>query len=72
MKIDLGEKVTKVLGYTTCLMALVIFFVLTYLGLFTNILIKIGDIMICLASAIIFFISAKIKGKQDSQKGEKN
>ena len=72
MKKELGEKVTKVLGYTTCLIALACFFILTYIGLFTNILVKIGDIMICLSSAVIFFLSAKIKGKQDSQKGEKN
>lgn len=65
MKTVLGDKVVKILGYTSCIIALVCFFSLTYLGLFTNLNIKIEDIIICLICAIIFFISAKIKGKQD-------
>lgn len=66
MKKDLGDKVANFIGYTSCIIALLCFFALTYLGLFANFAVKIEDIFICLVSAIIFFISAKIKRKQDS------
>ena len=64
MKTDLGNTVTKVLGYISSAISLVCFFVLTYLGIFMKLNIKIEDIIICLVCALIFFISAKIRGKQ--------
>lgn len=64
MKTVLGDKITKIIGYNICIISLICFFVLTYLGLFKNFNISIKDIIICLTCAIIFFISASIKGKK--------
>ena len=64
MKTDLGNTVTKVLGYISSAISLVCVFGLTCLGIFMKLNIKIEDIIICLVCALIFFISAKIRGKQ--------
>ena len=71
MRKNLGERVTKIIGYGTSIISLIAFFVLLYLGLFVHLNIKIEDVIICLLSSIIFFISANINGKKDSKKGEK-
>ncbi len=60
-----GEKVTKIVGYSASIISLIGFFTLIYLGLYRNLSIKIEDIVICLLSSIIFFVSAKIKKKKD-------
>ena len=60
-----GEKVSKIVGYSASIISLIGFFILIYLGLFRNLNIKIEDIVICLSSSIIFFVSAKIKKKED-------
>ena len=71
MRKNLGERVTKIIGYGTSIISLIAFFVLLYLGLFVHLNIKIEDVIICLLSSIIFFISANINGKKDSKRGEK-
>ena len=72
MKTVLGNKVAKILGYSICIISLLCFFILVYLGLFTSIPVKIEDIVICILCAIIFFIAAKVKGKEDCTKGDKS
>lgn len=66
MKTVLGNKVVSIVGYSACILSLISFFSLIYLGLFTGFKVKLSDIIICIVCAIIFFTCVKIKGKQNS------